>query len=53
LVAAAEDPAGRRLELMSRSLMMVDLPGPRADGEHELALLDHERDVIHRDDVGS
>ena len=53
VAAADEDPAGGRLDLLQQQLDERRLAGAgRADDEDELALVDHERDAVERDDVG-
>src|SRR4051794_21063370 len=52
VAAADHDPALRRLDLLQQQLDQRRLArARRADDEHELALLDHERDGAQRDDV--
>jgi hypothetical protein len=52
VAAADEDPALARLELLQQQADHRRLArAGGADDEHELALLDHEGDVVERDDV--
>ena len=52
VAAADEDPARARLELLQEQADHRRLAGAGgADDEDELALLDHEGDVVERDDV--
>ena len=52
VASAHEDPAGGRLELLQQQPDDRRLAGAgRADDEHELALVDHERDTVERGDL--
>ena len=53
VAAADDDLAARRLELLQQQAHERRLArAGRADDEHELALVDVERDVAERDDIG-
>src|SRR5205823_10525165 len=53
VATADDDPTVRRLELLEEEADDRRLAGSGgADDEDELALLDHERDVLERADVG-